>query len=92
MLLLMLVSIESTQRAPRQEIVDGGSGYVARELLQCSTLSAALVCCPTSPEDGTWLNTRGMSRQQGYKPTTLLLDGPRRRPMKRASYLFSGRL
>ena len=47
-----------------------------------ATFSAALVCCPTSPEDATYIRRRGMSRA-----TTLLLDG--RRPTKRATGSWS---
>ena len=72
--MLMLVSIESTTISPTVALA------TAVESSFNAALSAALVCCPTSPEDETWPNARGMSRA-----TTLLLDG--RRPMKRA-YLF----
>ena len=57
---------------------------LARELTFNAALSAALVCCPTLPEDETWLNARGLSRA-----TTLLLGG--RTPMKRAYLFWSSR-
>ena len=65
--MLMLVSIESTMTSPTVAL--------ARENERSfqAALSAALVCCPTSPEDATYITRRGMSRA-----TTLLLD--RRRP------------
>ena len=66
--MLMLVSIESTMTSPTVAL--------ARENERSfqAALSAALVCCPTSPEDATYITRRGMSRA-----TTLLLDGRRPR-------------
>ena len=54
--MLMLVSIESTMTSPTVAL--------ARENERSfqAALSAALVCCPTSPEDATYIRQRGTSR------------------------------
>ena len=80
--MLMLVIIESTSTSPTRRRCSVDLPLAGLERSFKATLSAALVCCPTSPEDATYIRRRGTSRA-----TTLLLDG--RRPTKRATGSWS---